>query len=255
MIDIHSHIVWGLDDGMPDESGMRSAFQMAKEDGIKIICSTPHFIGNQLNKDKFKEVRNRQREARKISNEYGVQLAFGCELFLNADVYQLLEEDVFESLNQSRYILCEFDVRKDIHKIEDFNEYLYEIEVKGYVPCIAHVERYFQDGLDLEIIEEWKEKGYVFQVNRSSLLGIHGSTIEKNAWELLKKGYAHVIASDCHRASGRRVSILSDVYEKVEKKMGKENAELLMVGNPYAILSNRDIKEMKPKKGFFRRKS
>ena len=117
------------------------------------------------------------------------------------------------------------------------------------------MERYFQDGLDLEIIEEWKEKGYVFQVNRSSLLGIHGSTIEKNAWELLKKGYAHVIASDCHRASGRRVSILSDVYEKVEKKMGKENAELLMVENPYAILSNRDIKEMKPKKGFFRRKS
>ena len=92
-------------------------------------------------------------------------------------------------------------------------------------------------------------------MNRSSLLGIHGSTIEKNAWELLKKGYAHVIASDCHRASGRRVSVLSDVYEKVEKKMGKENAELLMVENPYAILSNRDIKEMKPKKGFFRRKS
>ena len=151
--------------------------------------------------------------------------------------------------------MCEFDVRKDIHKIEDFNEYLYEIEVKGYIPCIAHVERYFQDGLDLEIIEDWKEKGYVFQVNRSSLLGIHGSTIEKNAWELLKKGYAHVIASDCHRASGRRVSVLSDVYEKVEKKMGKENAELLMVENPYAILSNRDIKEMKPKKGFFRRKS
>ena len=78
MIDIHSHIVWGLDDGMPDENGMRSAFQMAKEDGIKIICSTPHFIVNQLNKDKFKEVRNRQREARKISDEYGIQLTFGC---------------------------------------------------------------------------------------------------------------------------------------------------------------------------------
>lgn len=255
MIDIHSHIVWGIDDGIQSEEEMKEAFQMAKDDGIEIICSTPHITGYQIDDEKLEYIKQQQRRARIISEKYGIQLAFGCELFLNADVYQLLEEDVFESLNQSRYILCEFDVRKDIHKIEDFNEYLYEIEVKGYIPCIAHVERYFQDGLDLEIIEEWKEKGYVFQVNRSSLLGIHGSTIEKNAWELLKKGYAHVIASDCHRASGRRVSVLSDVYEKVEKKMGKENAELLMVENPYAILSNRDIKEMKPKKGFFRRKS
>ena len=255
MIDIHSHIVWGIDDGIQSEEEMKEAFQMAKDDGIEIICSTPHITGYQIDDEKLEFIKQQQSRARIISEKYGIQLAFGCELFLNADVYQLLEEDVFESLNQSRYILCEFDVRKDIHKIEDFNEYLYEIEVKGYVPCIAHVERYFQDGLDLEIIEDWKEKGYVFQVNRSSLLGIHGSTIEKNAWELLKKGYAHVIASDCHRASGRRVSVLSDVYEKVEKKMGKENAELLMVENPYAILSNRDIKEMKPKKGFFRRKS
>ncbi|MGM9946453.1 tyrosine-protein phosphatase [Floccifex sp.] len=251
MIDIHSHIVWGIDDGMPSEEDMKIAFQMAKEDGIKIICSTPHFIGEQLTKQRFDFMRKQQREARKIAREYGIQLAFGCELFLNTDVYSCLRNNLFDSLNQSRYLLCEFDVRKDIHKIVDFNEFLYEIEINGYVPCIAHVERYFGDGLDYEILNDWKQKGYVFQVNRSSLLGIHGETIEKNAWELLKKGYVHVIASDCHRANGRRISCLSDVYEMIKKKIGQENADLLCQKNPFLILSNQEVIEMKPKKGFF----
>ena len=117
MIDIHSHIVWGIDDGIQSEEEMKEAFQMAKDDGIEIICSTPHITGYQIDDEKLEYIKQQQRRARIISEKYGIQLAFGCELFLNADVYQLLEEDVFESLNQSRYILCEFDVRKDIHKI------------------------------------------------------------------------------------------------------------------------------------------
>ena len=139
MIDIHSHIVWGIDDGIQSEEEMKEAFQMAKDDGIEIICSTPHITGYQIDDEKLEYIKQQQRRARIISEKYGIQLAFGCELFLNDSVYECIESNHFLSLNQSKYILCEFDVRKDIHKIEDFNEYLYEIEINGYIPVIAHV--------------------------------------------------------------------------------------------------------------------
>ncbi|MGN1277676.1 MAG: tyrosine-protein phosphatase, partial [Floccifex sp.] len=224
----------------------RKAFQMAKEDGIEIICSTPHVVGYQMNESYFDFIKRRQREARQIASEYGIQLAFGCELFLNESVFDCIEKKLFRSLNDSKYVLCEFDVRKDIHKIVDFNEYLYEILAKGYIPVIAHVERYFIEELDYEILDDWKSKGYVFQINRTSLLGLHGKRIEKNAKQLLKKGYVHIVSSDCHRASGHRISILSDVFLWIQKKYGKECAYLLCEKNPYYVLTNQTIKNMFP---------
>ena len=247
MIDIHSHIVWGIDDGIQSEEEMKEAFQMAKDDGIEIICSTPHITGYQIDDEKLEYIKQQQRRDRIISEKYGIQLAFGCELFLNDSVYECIESNHFLSLNQSKYILCEFDVRKDIHKIEDFNEYLYEIEINGYIPVIAHVERYFLKGLDYKILEDWKDKGYVFQVNRTSLLGIHGKTIQKNAKLLLKKRYAHVISSDCHSVDGKRISKLSDIYIKIQREYGKEYADLLCIQNPYSILCNLKVRSFAKK--------
>lgn len=135
---------------------------------------------------------------------------------------------------------------------------LYELKVKGFVPVIAHIERYFHSGLDYSIIDNWIDMGCVLQINRTSILGMHGKTIQSNALSLLDDGYCDVIGTDTHRASGHRISKLSDAYSVVSKRIGSYNADILFFENPKRILSDMDIlniEVVKKKKrfSFFRR--
>ena len=100
--------------------------------------------------------------------------------------------------------------------------------------------------------------GCVLQINRTSILGMHGKTIQSNALSLLDDGYCDVIGTDTHRASGHRISKLSDAYSIVSKRIGSENADILFFENPKRILSDMDIlniEVVKKKKrfSFFRR--
>nr|WP_300957118.1 CpsB/CapC family capsule biosynthesis tyrosine phosphatase [Faecalibaculum rodentium] len=113
--------------------------------------------------------------------------------------------------------------------------------MKDLVPVIAHVERYFRDGLDEDIVQEWRDAGYVIQVNRTSLLGMHGKTIEKNAWKLVDQGLADVVATDTHQTEGPRITQLSDVYDEIARRNGEEVADLLLVENPARILRDKPV--------------
>ena len=133
-----------------------------------------------------------------------------------------------------------------------------ELKMKGFVPVLAHIERYFHDGLDYDIIDRWVDMGCVLQINRTSILGMHGKTIQSNALSLLDDGYCDVIGTDTHRSSGNRISKLSDAYSVVSKRIGSENADILFYENPKRILSDMDIlniEVVKKKKrfSFFRR--
>lgn len=135
---------------------------------------------------------------------------------------------------------------------------MYELKVRGFIPVIAHIERYFHKELDYSIVENWIDMGCVLQINRTSILGMHGKKIQSNALSLLDNGYCDVIATDTHRASGNRISKLSDVYSIVSKRIGIENADILFYENPKRILSDMEIlniEVVKKKKrfSFFRR--
>ena len=130
--------------------------------------------------------------------------------------------------------------------------------MKGFVPVLAHIERYFHDGLDYSIIDHWVDMGCVLQMNRTSILGVNGKKIQANALELLDNGYCDVICTDTHRASGNRIEQLSDVYSVVSKRIGSENADILFYENPKRLLSNKEILNIEVEKkkklfGFFGR--
>ena len=155
-------------------------------------------------------------------------------------------------------MLVEYNVLRDIHSIDYRDDCLYELKVKGFVPVIAHIERYFHSGLDHSIIDNWIDMGCVLQINRTSILGMHGKTIQSNALSLLDDGYCDVIGTDTHRSSGNRIAKLSDAYSVVSKRIGSENADILFYENPKRILSDMDIlniEVVKKKKrfSFFRR--
>lgn len=254
-IDLHSHIAWGIDDGMPSMEDAQSSLELARNDGIVGICSTPHFIPGQLDVSIYNEIVSRQMELKEMSS---IPIYCGGEVMMNSEFIDGLALEIYPTLNSSRYMLVEYNVLRDIHSIEYRDDCLYELKARGYIPVIAHIERYFHSELDYSIIENWIDMGCVLQINRTSILGMHGKKIQSNALSFLDNGYCDVIATDAHRANGSRISMLSDVYSVVGKRIGFDNADILMYTNPKRILEDKDIlniEVVKKKKrfSFFRR--
>lgn len=254
-IDLHSHIAWGIDDGIPSIEDAQSSLELARNDGIVGICSTPHFIPGQLDVSIYNEIVSRQMELKEMSS---IPIYCGGEVMMNSEFIDGLDMEIYPTLNSSRYMLVEYNVLRDIHSIEYRDDCLYELKVRGYIPVIAHIERYFHSELDYSIIENWIDMGCVLQINRTSILGMHGKKIQSNALSFLDNGYCDVIATDAHRANGSRISMLSDVYSVVGKRIGFDNADILMYTNPKRILEDKDIlniEVVKKKKrfSFFRR--
>lgn len=254
-IDIHSHIAWDIDDGMPSMEDAKCSLHDSCRDGIVGICSTPHIIPGQYDASIHNEIVSRQMELKEMSS---IPIYFGGEVMMNGEFINGLDIEIYPTLNGSRYMLVEYNVLRDIHSIEYQEDCLYELKVRGFIPVIAHIERYFHSGLDYSIIDNWIDMGCVLQINRTSILGMHGKQIQKNALALLDDGYCDVIATDTHRANGSRISMLSDVYSVVGKRIGFDNADILMYTNPKRILEDKDIlniEVVKKKKrfSFFRR--
>ena len=237
-IDLHSHIAWDVDDGIKTKEDAIKALEQAKEDGIVGICSTPHVICGKTDTNAFQNILLRQQELMEIARKMGVYIYSGAEMFMNIDFLDSLDNGIFQTLNESRYMLVEFDLSRDIHYISYIDEYLDELFCRGFIPIIAHVERFFPTGLDLEMVENWLEMGCLLQTNRTSLMGFQGKVIQRNAHHLVKNKKIHLIASDTHRTVGNRIEKLSDAYQVVIKLTDTEYADQLFLRNPLIILDD-----------------
>lgn len=237
-IDLHSHIAWDVDDGIKTKEDAIKALEQAIEDGIMGICSTPHVICGKTDTNAFQNILLRQQELMEIAKEMGVYIYSGAEMFMNIDFLDSLDNGIFQTLNESRYMLVEFDLSRDIHYISYIDEYLDELFCRGFIPIIAHVERFFPTGLDLEMVENWLEMGCLLQTNRTSLMGFQGKVIQRNAHHLVKNKMIHLIASDTHRTVGNRIEKLSDAYQVVIKLTNTEYADQLFLRNPLIILDD-----------------
>lgn len=237
-IDLHSHIAWDVDDGIKTKEDAIKALGQAKEDGIMGICSTPHVICGKTDTNAFQNILLRQQELMEIAKEMGVYIYSGAEMFMNIDFLDSLDNGIFQTLNESRYMMVEFDLSRDIHYISYIDEYLDELFCRGFIPIIAHVERFFPTGLDLEMVENWLEMGCLLQTNRTSLMGFQGKVIQRNAHHLVKNKMIHLVASDTHRTVGNRIEKLSDAYQVVIKLTDTEYADQLFLRNPLIILDD-----------------
>lgn len=252
-IDTHGHYAWDIDDGMPSKEDAYKALEIAKSNNITSIIATPHVIPGSHQKEDIIQVRSRILDLKQMATSFGIKVYEGCELFLNHDCIKALHNNLFIPFENTSYVLCEFDVRKELGDTSEVEDYLYEIEVLGYTPIIAHVERYFRDGLDIERIQDFIDAGYIIQVNSSSLLGIHGKTIKNNAFTLIDKGLVHVIASDTHRCDGKRIPNLLETYEMLSKQYNYQTLKTLMFDNPNHLICNEPVDAIEVKQSFLKK--
>ncbi|WP_028043644.1 CpsB/CapC family capsule biosynthesis tyrosine phosphatase [Candidatus Stoquefichus massiliensis] len=252
-IDIHGHYAWDIDDGIQTKEDAIKALNVAKANNITSIVATPHVIPGAHTKKDIEHLKERIQELKQLAQNNHIDVYQGCELFLNHDCIQSLQNGLYIPIENTSYLLVEFDVRKELGSQDEVEDYLYEIEVAGYTPVIAHVERYFKDELDIERISDFVESGYVIQVNASSLLGVHGKTVKNNAYRLIDKGLAHIIATDTHRCEGHRIPRMQETFDILSKSYHYQVLKTLMFDNPQHILHNEEVEEIEIKKSFLKK--
>lgn len=239
MIDLHSHILPELDDGSRSFSESMDMARLAVESGVTAIVATPH-----CQNDRAKEVRSAVLLLREAFREAGIplRLYMGMEIFGTEDTARLLREKKLFTINNSRYPLIEFTFRSSGVKE---TRILQSVIQAGYQPLVAHPERYIYIQEEPELVNRWKRMGCLFQVNRGSLLGRFGAGAQKMGMELVKRGFATVVASDAHSAS-QRTPWMQDVQEMLDRQVSPVAAEFLLQYNPRCIIRNEQLPPVEP---------
>lgn len=226
MIDIHTHILPCVDDG---SGNLRDSLEMLKNHekiGVTDVFLTPH-LRVKYNLDE-QSIKNAFDDFCKEVKKQGinVNLYLGQEIYLSSENQHLQSAQQIITLNDSKYVLIEFDFSEPT----DIVETVYEANRLGYKPIVAHFERYLY--ATLEMAEQIKDNGGFIQVNAHSVTG-ENKTGKKLTKKLLKLGLVDFVASDIHFARTNRLREARDI---VEKKYGKDYAKDLFYNNAKKII-------------------
>lgn len=239
MIDLHSHILPGMDDGARDMETALHMADMAVQSGVSAMVVTPHCVS-----DRVEQIRDRLAELRSAvrAERIPIRLYSGMEIFGRPDTAALLREGRLLTINGSQYPLIEFAFDTDG---DEETAVLQSVIRAGYTPLVAHPERYRCIQEDPEQVNLWARMGCRFQVNRGSLLGRFGPEAREVAWALAGRGFATVVASDSHSAT-RRTPWLRDVWELLERRLSPAAAMWLLEENPRRIINNERLPSAEP---------
>ena len=239
MIDLHCHILPGLDDGSDSFEESMTMAAMAASHGIRHIAATPHCVSGST-QEVIRKVAVLQEMLQQ--ERIPVQLYPGMEIYGTYDTAQLLRDQELLTLNGSRYPLIEFAFYSDG---EEETDILQSIIDAGFTPVVAHPERYEYISENPELVNRWKAMGCLFQINRGSLLGRYGLSAQRMGMAMVQRGFATVIASDAH-SSVVRTPRARDVYELLCQSVSPVAAEVLMHYNPQRLLQNKPISVAEP---------
>ena len=243
MIDMHSHILYGVDDGSGSRSETIEMLNIAVEEGIETIVATPHYIIGCNNYTK-EELIGRYNDILDLvkENKIAIDIKLGNELFADSMLPQkVIDGDCF-TLAGTDYVLLEFSKRTTKQIIENL---IYQLNLNGYKVIIAHPERTFDIKGDLEILIELMKKGCLFQMNTGSLTGVYGDKVYKAALEMLDRNMIHIVSTDAH-TNRRRSPKLRTAYKIISDRCGQDNADKLCNDHARQVLNNETIEYVEP---------
>jgi protein-tyrosine phosphatase len=235
MIDVHCHILPGLDDGPESIETSLAMAESAIADGITHVVATPH-SSNQYFFDYSRVQALREELQEKIGDR--LILATGCDFHLNPENLDALREDVTRfCINQRDYLLIEFN---EYSIPPAMDQTLHEIQLLGLRPVITHPERNAILRLQTERLAKWVRHGCFIQVTAGSITGVFGPGAQKDALRWVADGLVHIVASDAHNTRGRPLK-LQPAFDVVRGQFGEDKARALFVENPMAAFEGRDL--------------
>ena len=235
MIDIHSHLLYGIDDGSKSIDESVSIIKHMSEVGYTDIILTPHYIVDSHYDSPRSDnivLMNSLKKAL-LDNKIDVNLYLGNEIYMDDDIDELLDEGKISSLNDSGFLLIELPMNGEYEGYIDVFEYLIG---KGYQVILAHPERYHSFQKDFNRVYELEKIGVYFQSNIESILGSYGKGAIKTVKRLLKEKKISFLASDIHHRK-HDYGKFNRAFKKIRRYVSKEDLELLIYGNPYKLIS------------------
>lgn len=244
MIDLHCHIIPGIDDGAQSQEQALKMARLAVQSGVKTIAATPHtnllhmfenYVSEELDAhfDAFRALLRQE--------NIPLEIVTGGEIYFDGDVADMLRRGTVRTLGGSRYPLVEFSFRDRPMRVLDGLQSLLDA---GYTPVIAHPERYiFVQHDPTGLLPIFADMGCVLQVNKGSPLGKFGETAQRVSRWMLETGLVHIIASDAH-SDTVRTTWLADIRHFLRDVYGNGCPELLLERNPAHILRDEPVESV-----------
>ncbi|NQN51849.1 tyrosine protein phosphatase [Streptococcus suis] len=238
MIDIHSHIIFGVDDGPKTIQESLELIGEARKQGVRIIVATSHRRKGMFETPEKVIMSNFMELKAAVAQVYPeTTLCYGGELYYTKDIINKLDRKKVPTINGTQNVLIEFSMNTPWKEIQ---EAVNEVILLGLTPVIAHIERYDALAFKGERVAELIDKGCYTQVNSSHVLKPHligdpAKTFKKRVQYFLENDLVHCVASDMHNMTKRK-PYMRDAFAIIEKEYGDDRAKALLKKNPLMIL-------------------
>jgi protein-tyrosine phosphatase len=235
MVDIHCHILYGMDDGAKNLEESVAMAEMAIADGVTHVIGTPHSNAEYRFQPELIRERRTELQARVAGR---LEIATGCDFHLSYENLRDVQKNSAKyTLNQKDYLLVEF---ADFAIPPNIDDTLHMLQLLGLKLIITHPERNGLIRHQPEKLWRWLRQGCYVQVTAQSLLGRFGKSTEKVLLEWLDNERIHFVASDAHSLVGRPLK-LREAYQVVAKRCGEARANALFRDNPMAVLQGKPL--------------
>ncbi len=227
-VDMHSHLVPGIDDGVKDSEESENTIKGLKDLGFQQLITTPHIISD-FYKNTFESIteQNKKLNAYLVEKNQPGDMRAAAEYYLDSEFMQLVEQKKLLTLGDSDYVLFELSM---IEKPYNLNDVIFKMMLNGYKPILAHPERYAFLAGTLDKYLDLKNRGVLFQVNLMSLVGHYGKGVQKTAELLIDNNLIDFVGTDCHRLRHLPIiekSLKSKYCHKLVNNFELKNLDLL----------------------------
>lgn len=238
MIDIHSHIIPAIDDGSHSFEETYQMLKEAEQAGFTDVIATSHYIENYYETD----TQQRQKSVDEINNKLkenniNIKVHCGSEIYVSQNMVDFIKNKKASSLANTKYVLFELPMNNNIMYLDDI---IFEIQSAGFIPIIAHPERYSYVQDNPKMLVELINKGVLFQANFGSIIGKYGNTAKKTLKKLLQYNMIHFFGADAHRSNSIYTNIDTAITE-LRKIISEEKLIKLTLTNSEHLLKNEDI--------------
>ena len=231
--DIHTHFIPSVDDGSASMRETMELLNMDYQDGVRVIYATPHYR-KRMFEPEMEEVLQGFRKMKEAAAQIGedLRIELGCEFHANMDMIETLNQGMRPAMGNSHCVLVEFSNRWDFQGIR---ERCYALLTGGYIPIIAHIERYDALYGRFDRIGELTEMGAYMQVNAGSIAGTEGFSVKRFCKKLMRMDLLHFVGSDGHNVLERK-PCMGKCSKYMEKVMGTEYTRKILIDNPRDII-------------------